>query len=488
MLRKSSLGITTLIFVLLFNTSASAGLWSKFTKAVGKVWDVVVDVAVEAADCLTSPIDCVGDQIDGIKDMGKVCEDVPIGEFVNFPMKIKDTVSYVGGDTLGFFFNDVCAPEELKVTRLQERVKYYWDGKSNYLDKHWHCNFRIIRVDYEVTCSNKLAYPGIKYLFSYPWSREGYKEASASEAQEHDWIDMPLDFLGSDGSITKDPTDSTEWNRKPRRLDVDALKLSWKGQAVDLPSLYLGGPGMLPYPVLLVHGLESDFIVWGVEAKSKNRDSSDFKEGLVKKYNTGTLPDLLSKSYNLSISPDSINHNGIYFYQAPSTKIDDKWQENSIIWNAKNSQPKYLYEKIEFVLSDYFGDKWKNSEVYKIDLVVHSQGGLVVREMLRGLRENTGGFGELENAANHINRVITVNTPHFGSSLAAENMNDIIEKYPGLALIINDLDNPKKHSLVEAKVDLSFWKDRGAGLISPNWYWYLLGFAPNIVSSFIGPD
>jgi hypothetical protein len=105
--------------------------------------------------------------------------------------------------------------------------------------------------------------------------------------------------------------------------------------------------------------------------------------------------------------------------------------------------------------------------------------------MLRGLHNETYEHPE---AANRINRVITVNTPHFGSSLAAANTNDIIEKYPGLTLIINDIDYPKDHLLVEADVDISFWDNRMVGLISPDWYWFLLGFKPYIVSSIMGAD
>lgn len=226
---------------------------------------------------------------------------------------------------------------------------------------------------------------------------------------------------------------------------------------MDFPPYYLGELGKLPRPVLLIHGIESDFKVWGVQAKSESRDSADFKNGLVKSYDLGSLPDLLAASYGLNTDPEKINENGIYFYQAPSRKIDGKRQEDSLSWNADNSQSKYLYDKIKYVLDNY-SEKWKENEMYKIDLVAHSQGGLIIREMLRGLRADGSYQQGLENAANHINRVITVNTPHFGSSLAIDNANEIVEKYPGVTLIIEDLDSPKDHLLVEADLNTSFWE------------------------------
>jgi hypothetical protein len=484
MIRKSSCRITTLVFVLFFNANIFAGV-------IDFIRDVT-DIFIPDPSCLYNPYTCTEELIDDIGNVlgWEICENKPVNEYASFPVNGKDTIGYIGGDTLGFWFNNVCSPEELRITKLQEEVRYYQDPKNNPLDWYWHCNFRIIKVDYEVTCSNKLIYPGTKYLFSKTWSRDGADEAKDFRAQEHEWIDVPLDFLSSDGFITKDPVNGAEWSYKPERLDIDELKQSWKGQAVNLPQLYLGEPGRLPRPMLLIHGIESDFMVWGVGAKNKTRGSDDFQKGLVTKYDVGTLPDLISKSYGLNTDPENINSNGIYFYQAPSREIDGKWRENSIVWSEENSQPKYLYKKIEEVLNDYFGTEWQENEAYKIDLVAHSQGGLVIREMLRGLRENPGFYpvDGLKNAANHINRVVTVNTPHFGSSLAVDNVEYIRAKYPGLALLIDDFDNPKKHSLVEVDVTPSFWVDRLAGLISPDAYWYLLGGVANTVSAIVGTD
>jgi hypothetical protein len=107
------------------------------------------------------------------------------------------------------------------------------------------------------------------------------------------------------------------------------------------------------------------------------------------------------------------------------------------------------------VLDDFYGaDVWKTSNEYKIDLVAHSQGGLVIREMLRGLRDYPGNIKEKgsENPANHIRKIVTVDTPHFGSMTAARKPQDVEKDFSGLATIIRDLDSDDTHTLVGFKV------------------------------------
>jgi len=223
---KKSIHSITFAFVLFFNINANAGLWESTWNLFKDAGNVIKDVFDEAVDCVTSPIDCLTDQIDGIGDMWKICEDRPTSKYINFPINIRDTVHYIGGDTLGFMFENKCSPDDLKVTNLQEKVEYYWDEKSNYLDRHWHCNFRIVKVEYEVTCSNKLAYPGVKYLFSRAWSLNGdqFTDAESFKAEAHDWKNVPLEFLNSNSSVTKDPVDSSEWIYKPEQLNINSLK------------------------------------------------------------------------------------------------------------------------------------------------------------------------------------------------------------------------------------------------------------------------
>ncbi len=64
-----------------------------------------------------------------------------------------------------------------------------------------------------------------------------------------------------------------------------------------------------------------------------------------------------------------------------------------------------------------------------MDIVAHSQGGLVVREMLRAIWQDKDAFPSgSANPANHIGKLVTVDTPHFGSELATVDASDSVLK------------------------------------------------------------
>jgi len=168
----------------------------------------------------------------------------------------------------------------------------------------------------------------------------------------------------------------------------------------------------------------------------------------------------------------SINSNGIYFFQSPGKDSiadgkDAVWFDVNPHWkdNSDSSQSRALYEKIDSVMNDFYGKlgiDWTLSDKYQIDLVGHSQGGLVIREMLKELRKDSVNIKEkgTKNPANHINRVITVNTPHLGSALATDtnNLSSVEKEFPGVATIIRDIENPVEHTLVEVDINSTFWK------------------------------
>ncbi|MDR2594049.1 MAG: putative lipase [Fibromonadaceae bacterium] len=180
---------------------------------------------------------------------------------------------------------------------------------------------------------------------------------------------------------------------------------------------------------------------------SKNDTAGQVK---ARGYKNGSLPDMLARSNNLDdTTEDAINSNGIYFFQA------ENGSSSQPHWDKSPSQSKSLYKKIEAIMENFYGKQeieWRLSDKYKIDLVGHSQGGLVIREMLRGLAGSEQGN---ENPANHINRIITVNTPHFGSALVAPAGNEVLKNYNGLAQFIDNFENGKKHKLLTVGVDFN---------------------------------
>ncbi|WP_297699509.1 hypothetical protein [uncultured Fibrobacter sp.] len=337
------------------------------------------------------------------------------------------------------------------------------------------------------------------------------------KAWEHGWIERDLSCLKNDGTFEES---CSEYNGRTysdyeEAFDEKSLKEQWVKQKVAYPEWkYMGDPKKkISTPILFVHGLGDDYKSWGVtsavdadslckndatcaemwpslcddifvpslemrllqkktctdELKKKFnnykeallRTNSVFQKGMVKNYSSGSGPDIIARNQNVYVTDDNINSDGIYFFQAPG-KINDekKWEEAPLNWDnadAKNSQSRKLYQKLEEILDDFFGSSpinWRKTSEVTVDIVAHSQGGLIVREMLRGLRTNGASSGP-ENPANHIRRVVTVDTPHLGAATAADNSKSI-ERYPGLGKIVDDLNNPEEHSLANIKVSLDY--------------------------------
>ncbi len=399
------------------------------------------------------------------------------------PSNINQGVDWVEPYDRTYLPFDRCGEvKDIEVTKLEESVISYMERKSWWGSlEHYRRLVSVIKVTYRVTCENKLKYEGITYLFSEPhginniWCWQHESDCEEFKKHAHDeWYEKPLDYL-SDAGVYYDKI-APEFENYGR-FDKDVIKTYWSNQKVFFPEWkYTGIPGKsLAHPILFVHGLGSDFETWGVEAiadKGKdgiNKGNADFQNGLVKKYIKGSAPDILARTMNVDNSEENINKNGMYFFQAPGGVIGGKWVEAKPLWDANNvqkSQSRKLYEQIKNILDDFYGAKgidWKKIDDTPIDFVAHSQGGLVIREMLRGLQTDAASFPSgLANPANHIGKVVTVDTPHFGSELAIENTESIASEFPGLKMIIDDLDaqtkgEPNEHTLIEATLNMGLF-------------------------------
>jgi len=385
-------------------------------------------------------------------------------------------------DDKSYEYYDRCyEPTNFKIIDLAMVLEYVWVGDDdlgffNVWDQY-DCQFHVVRVNYEITCSNnRLTYAGTEYLISdvrieeneYDFDGRGVKMKNQGYTI---WENVPIDYLNANGTITRD-VKYGEWSHYTiAKLDTSKIINKWIGQKVSYPEhKYIGVPGKLPRPVLFIHGLNDTYDVWGVKPiydKNKFSDNDKFIKGEVSKYEKGSLPDMLARSNNLYTESNdsaeySINNNGIYFFQSPRRKEksnDEYWIYAEPQWkeNKDNSQSYALYIRITEVMDDFYGRlgiSWRDSASakYQIDLVGHSQGGLVIREMLRGLPNDPSDA----NAANHINKIITVNTPHYGSALATPDGNEILENgYDGLALMINNIKTKQKYELLTADVENS---------------------------------
>lgn len=172
-------------------------------------------------------------------------------------------------------------------------------------------------------------------------------------------------------------------------------------------------------------------IVSSSEVKADLLESpASFGAGLVRTtpdaYGSGTGPDVISRMQRLQ-KGDSINQNGIYFFNGYRWVPDSAswiqplpwWSDGGPVFPGQPGESWSLYNRIADVLTRQYGTSWMTDTSKKLDLVCHSQGGISTREMLA----NAGGsdpFGNpmptgAANPANHIRKVVTVNSPHFGS-------------------------------------------------------------------------
>ncbi|WP_405327741.1 esterase/lipase family protein [Fibrobacter sp.] len=333
---------------------------------------------------------------------------------------------------------------------------------------HWMAHYTM---DYTVTCGNKITYKG-----TFKWRVELLNcQVGCSDEDDHDMRPHDLD-VDTYNYTTNAFTSFPEAEERGKNVvPIKDLITAWNERQVEFPAwTYTGEPGKtLTHPVLFVHGLNSDYEIWGVKSNApkpcdgcEKKAQPEFMKALVKSYENGSAPDILARTYNIPNTGDAINKNGIYFYQTPGEyDKDGNWIEARPSWDATPSQSKRLYERIKEVLNDFYGSKdidWTTNEKTYIDLIGHSQGGLTIREMFRGLKIDPGEDGTgTANAANHVRKVITVDTPHFGSELATENPDDISEEFSGLKKIVKDLDasktaNPPEHELVKAELDIDW--------------------------------
>jgi len=381
------------------------------------------------------------------------------------------------------------------IVQIQEGIRYEYVGSGFDDDPSQNKYYRMGIAVYTITCGNQITYSGSRYF----------------EVYDHNCLTGGNKCSNPNGSMSivdLSKLNQKTWHYKTMgegdslTIPVNDIFTTLNGHHVTFPNYtFTGTPGKLARPLLLVHGLNSDFKVWGgIPVKDSIADPS-FRAAKVKGYLNGTLPDMLQRSQNLDTNYD---HNGIYFFQAPGGYDANKtWMDALPAWSNDSaaSQSRALYGRIKTVLDDYFqttqGLDWTTNDSLQIDLVCHSQGGLAVREMLRGLQSTAGFPTKTANAANHIHKIITVNSPHFGSALASD-PSVIKSKFPGLSTLISDLDEPDTNrQLIGMKVDADTWtkivKGTSAGIDAANPTWAdgtpfpILGLITAPIGAIAGP-
>ena len=162
--------------------------------------------------------------------------------------------------------------------------------------------------------------------------------------------------------------------------------------------------GLLPRPILFVHGFTGDMYDFGSRIHSEQYPEKSVG------YDPGSVSETIAHYYgvyytNATEDESEIikqNSNGLEYFATDNRNADDL-----------EYQAEQLYNRVKQVLEEYYGSGWRNNSKASIDLIGMSQGGLTIRQMLT-LDSDEG----LANPINHINHILTVNTPHYGTEWA----------------------------------------------------------------------
>lgn len=356
----------------------------------------------------------------------------------------------------------VCQNPQVTVTSFTDQ-KWHTLGKACWgVGKRYRPHI-LAKYQFTVQCQNGLRYSG-------SLEHEGTLDATSCYFDDR-W--EPTDH--SEAAQTFDPQASTN-GRFFAPNPISRIVAHWNGKPVQLPALDPTKVGRLAKPLVIVPGWGSDPSDWGVERIASEKTVL----GLVHAtgYKSGSLPYVMAKMEGLNVnfnptSPDQgINSNGIYFFQAYAD-----WYQNAVYWSPwGSSQPYSLYMSLSQVLDKHFGTGWRTDPSAQIDVACHSQGCLVVREMLAHVASNSGP----SEPCNHIRKILSINSPHFGSPLGdpitpADHQDDLKPLIAGLA------DNGQ--TLFSGKLDKSFMDylkmtarggamglDEGAGFVSRHPY------------------
>lgn len=326
------------------------------------------------------------------------------------------------------------------VTSLSEGLSKEIDYEG--IDRwHWMLKYSM---NYTITCGNHITYKGI-----FAWRVQLWSCKIGCDSDQ-DTKTYSLNVNKYDYSTnTFEPHRSRAKDDGKNVVPISNLIAAWNGREVAYPK-YEGGTQKLLVPVILVSGFNADYKnTWGVEIPNKDKSSNEFQKGLVTKYINGGLPDILARYQGLDVSEQGINSNGIYFFNAPVNAEGEQPSPEWIYKDASNSISYSFYERLKEVLTLHYGGKWETDDALKIDIVGHSQGGLVVREMLRGLQAacEECPVGPA-NAANHIRKLVTVNTPHLGTPVAdTKSVLQTMPEYSAVLELLDDLEN--QHNLEE---------------------------------------
>ncbi|MFH1562498.1 MAG: hypothetical protein ABIF11_03645 [Nitrospirota bacterium] len=176
---------------------------------------------------------------------------------------------------------------------------------------------------------------------------------------------------------------------------VSAEELSWGTHTV-----------YAPMPVLFIHGINANMLTWE-ESIPKLTEYFGYRTMRMEDRKPINPKNKEGERFGITYFKDGD-------YESPAKlyleAFDYGGQNTMGSFYSINSNYGSLTIKMNEILQSYYGDNWKNDPNAEVNIIAHSQGGLVARDYIQKKVEK----GEDPK----VKRLITIGTPHRGSGLA----------------------------------------------------------------------
>ena len=165
------------------------------------------------------------------------------------------------------------------------------------IHRYWTAHYTM---GYTITCGNKITYKGV-----FKWRTQLWDCEDCGDENGHNMAPHILDintYNYTTNAFTSFPEAEV---RGKNVVPIKDLITAWNERQVEFPAwTYTGEPGKtLTHPVLFVHGLNSDYEIWGVKSNApkpcdgcEKKAQPEFMKALVKSYENGSAPDILART------------------------------------------------------------------------------------------------------------------------------------------------------------------------------------------------
>ena len=251
------------------------------------------------------------------------------------------------------------------------------------------------------------------------------------------------------GTLTFSNAQEKKYESKPRPADYEYLSapdsLGVRNK-LKMPKLnvsnqkVLSGKIKIPYPIIFIHGLNSDADVWDA--------TTDFMDATFNFTFGGRLDFNLNNDNNNSFSNKSfypqsgadiaqwgsmVLKNGDYYYLNFAVGSDGSYSPSNLSFtNVLSNQAAIAKQGV--ALSRAIQQVMDITQRDKVILMGHSMGGLCAREYL----QNPSNWTE-PNDNHHVAKLITTGTPHGGSNLSAALLGTLITGIDNKSEAVRDL-------------------------------------------------